>query len=100
MFDHSDNGKTSLGISVSTDGGVFFRHTCSSCGLDFKTDFKEGQLSHRLSEEIAFVGEQVGCSLNPLAGDWDRAVVHCPYCGYESEPEDLITEERWAYLRG
>ncbi|MEM0962004.1 MAG: hypothetical protein AAGK21_05615 [Bacteroidota bacterium] len=100
MFEYSDNGKTSLNISVSTDGGAFFRHTCSSCGLDFKTDFEEGQLAHRLSEEVAFVGDQMGYGLDPLTGDLNRTLVHCPYCGYECEPEDLITEERWAYVGG
>ena len=39
-------------------------------------------------------------SLDPLSGELDRTVVHCPYCGYESEPEDLITEERWDYIGG
>lgn len=100
MFEHSDNGKTNFNIGASTDGGTFYRHTCSSCGLDFKTDFEEGQLAHRLDEEVAFVGEQMGCSLDPLSGELDRTVVHCPYCGYESEPEDLITEERWDYIGG
>ena len=100
MTDHSDNGKTGLNLSVSTDGGEFHRHTCTSCGLDFKTDFEGGQLAHQLAEEVAFVGEEMGQSLSPLSGDLDRTLVHCPYCHYECEPEDLITEERYEYFGG
>lgn len=36
MLDYSESGMTSLSLNVGTDGRVFFRHTCSCCGLAFE----------------------------------------------------------------
>lgn len=98
MLNESENGQVKLNLMVSTDNGAFLRQTCASCGLDFKAEVDEANLAHLLEEEASFVGAKLGQSIDPLAGELERTVIHCPYCRFQADPEDLITEERHDYF--
>jgi predicted RNA-binding Zn-ribbon protein involved in translation (DUF1610 family) len=85
----------SLQVSLSTDKGKFFRRTCPSCGLDFKTEIEEGQLSWLLAEEVRRQLPDFEGSASEASG----SSFICPYCGNLFSWKESFTEETIEYAK-
>jgi transcription elongation factor Elf1 len=95
----NDDDLINLSVSLATDG-AFLRRTCSSCGLDFKTETPPDQFAGMLIPAIQRAGLEYGLH---LAGEDNGAAAEktltCPYCRMPSSLQNTLTFEAENYLR-
>ncbi|WP_156119802.1 hypothetical protein [Leptolyngbya sp. KIOST-1] len=94
------NEDLSFSLSISTDKDQFLRRTCPSCGRDYKTDVRDGDLAWALAPQFKRLGFELG-----KMDEEDAALPNgldelcCPYCEEISEASETLTEETLEYLK-
>lgn len=90
------NERQHLAISISPDRDGFIRHTCPSCGRDFKTEVDPAGLRWLLGSYCERMGTEIGESAEQEPSFQE---IWCPYCSYRDSISKMATEETMAYVR-
>lgn len=88
-------------LTFSLDKGHFFRRSCSSCGLPFKTKAGLADIATAIQPAFREVGREFGEDLEiHLTSDEDvgESRLYCPYCGHSDETSNLLSDELSRYL--
>lgn len=89
-------------LTFALDGDGFFRRSCPSCGLHFKTLTDASQLAGLLDPAFRRIERDYGLVLSAEEGDQERAdavsTLRCPYCRHEDEAPNMLTEEFSQYF--
>jgi len=93
MTDSENNSHYSLSISVDNE---YLRHTCPSCGLDFKLIVNLNDLLH--FSELVFNEYDPDLEFNSQEKEELEATYFCPYCRFKSESSEFQTEETINYV--
>lgn len=94
------NDSVSLQVSMATDDGDFFRRTCPKCGLDFKTEIDNSQLTWFLAEEVKKQMRESGLSSDqPTEEIQTEDKLCCPYCDEMFSWSESFTDEPISYAR-
>jgi hypothetical protein len=83
-------------MSLSTEGGRFFRRTCPACGRDFKTEVSPGDLEWAVAPTVRRMGVDIGVDSSKKKAEDNY--LYCPYCDHKSLASETITDETRAYL--
>jgi transcription elongation factor Elf1 len=88
-------------LTFSLDKGHFFRHSCSSCGMSFKTKAGLADIATAIQPAFREVGREFGEDLEvhlTSNEDVSESRIYCPYCGHEDETSNMLTDELSRYL--
>jgi hypothetical protein len=95
----SSENTVQFNLSVTPDRDGFLRRTCSSCGLDFKTEIDPADFAWALTSQIRSVSVEIGIEPPEIAEEVPQETLRCPYCQQSAESSELHTEETIEYLK-
>jgi hypothetical protein len=95
-LENNGDGKRSFSVSLPLDRDNFFRRTCPSCGLDFKTRPDDADLSWLLAKEVDRASDFIESN---APDDTELPQIRCPYCQTSSAVAELHTSETLEYIR-
>lgn len=95
---YNSDDTTRFTVSLSVDRDHFFRCTCPSCGRDFKTENNEADFASIINPQIQRMGLEIGATPTSLTEEVPSQYLSCPYCEYQAETSEMLTEDTVHYL--
>lgn len=97
--DHSTD-YVAFELALTADRDHFFRRTCPSCGLDFKTAIDEADLSTLLAPQVQQIGKEMGAFPSNDVEDHQKTIdmLSCPYCGNTEREDRMLSEDIERYI--